>query len=292
MTDVAKAVARAIKRRRSASQAIAGWIYYALLPEAINREMAGQGLIGWVKMSIYDPLVRRCKGVRKTAISINIVPQQGAVMTLEFVETVTMAEAQAQIELETGIRIARHSLIVAEQPAASVVVRGADAALSPLLRSVSLALNALSVTKSCLVEEREILRAFGPRDYAMRVLQGAVAQLVHGEVPITIHVPSSPGGHTIMLDVPSTMTIADLTSLIQKRQEAAALDGGPAFSTGNRITMMVTPPRRSRKSTFDDLNQIGSPLSPIKVVGSNPSVKAPTKYPAKTSQRASLSSLN
>jgi len=88
------------------------------------------------------------------------------------------------------------------------------------------------------------------------------------------------------------MTIADLTSLIQKRQEAAALDGGPAFSTGNRITMMVTPPRRSRKSTFDDLNQIGSPLSPIKVVGSNPSVKAPTKYPAKTSQRASLSSLN
>lgn len=54
----------------------AGWIYYALLPEAINREMAGQGLIGWVKMSIYDPLVRRCKGVRKTAISINIVPQQ------------------------------------------------------------------------------------------------------------------------------------------------------------------------------------------------------------------------
>ena len=33
------------------------------------------------------------------------------------------------------------------------------------------------------------------------LVQGAVAQLVHGEVPITIHVPSSPGGHTIMLDV-------------------------------------------------------------------------------------------
>jgi len=61
--------------------------------------------------------------------------------------------------------------VATEQPAASVVVRGADAALSPLLRSVSLALNALSVTKSCLVEERETLRAFGPRDYAMRVLQ-------------------------------------------------------------------------------------------------------------------------
>jgi len=43
-------------------------------------------------------------------------------MTLEFAETVTMAEAQAQIELETGIRIARHSLIVAGTPPPSVTI--------------------------------------------------------------------------------------------------------------------------------------------------------------------------
>lgn len=47
-----------------------------LLPEAINREWKGQGVIGWAKTRVYEPLKRRCDGKRKTAVSINIVRLQ------------------------------------------------------------------------------------------------------------------------------------------------------------------------------------------------------------------------
>lgn len=54
----------------------AGWVNYMLLPEAINREWNGQGVIGWAKTRVYEPLKRRCDGKRKTAVSINIVRLQ------------------------------------------------------------------------------------------------------------------------------------------------------------------------------------------------------------------------
>ena len=47
-----------------------------LLPEAINREWNGQGVIGWAKTRVYEPLKRRCDGKRNTAVSINIVRLQ------------------------------------------------------------------------------------------------------------------------------------------------------------------------------------------------------------------------
>jgi hypothetical protein len=55
---------------------VAGWINYLLLPEVINREWNGQGLISWARSHVYAPLKRRCNGVRNTRVAVNIVPLQ------------------------------------------------------------------------------------------------------------------------------------------------------------------------------------------------------------------------
>ena len=55
---------------------IAGWVNYMLLPEAINREWNGEGLIRWATTRVYDPLKRRCKGSHKAGISIRVLRQQ------------------------------------------------------------------------------------------------------------------------------------------------------------------------------------------------------------------------
>ena len=54
----------------------AGWINYLLLPEVINREWNGQGMISWARSHVYAPLKRRCDGVRNTRVAVNIVPLQ------------------------------------------------------------------------------------------------------------------------------------------------------------------------------------------------------------------------
>ena len=53
-----------------------GWLNYLLLPEVINREWNGQGVIGWAKTRVYEPLKRRCDGKRKSSVSISVVPLQ------------------------------------------------------------------------------------------------------------------------------------------------------------------------------------------------------------------------
>lgn len=59
----------------------------------------------------------------------------------------------------------------AEQPAPSVVVRGADAALSRSLRSVSVAISTALAAKCRLAAEVEALKAFGTVQYGARVVQ-------------------------------------------------------------------------------------------------------------------------
>ena len=54
----------------------AGWVNYLLLPEVINREWNGQGLISWARLHVYAPIKRRCDGVRNTRITISVVPLQ------------------------------------------------------------------------------------------------------------------------------------------------------------------------------------------------------------------------
>ena len=49
-----------------------GWLNYLILPEALNKEWQGQGVISWAKTRVYEPLKRRCDGKRNTAIPIHI----------------------------------------------------------------------------------------------------------------------------------------------------------------------------------------------------------------------------
>ncbi len=58
-----------------------------------------------------------------------------------------------------------------ERAAPSVVVRGADFALSRSLRGMKLTLQAAAATKSAVDAEMEALQAFGTRQYAARALQ-------------------------------------------------------------------------------------------------------------------------
>ena len=59
----------------------------------------------------------------------------------------------------------------AERAPPSVVVRGADFALSRSLRGMKLTLQAAVATKSAVDAELEALQAFGTRQYAARALQ-------------------------------------------------------------------------------------------------------------------------
>jgi len=61
--------------------------------------------------------------------------------------------------------------VTAERAAPSVVVRGADFALSQSLRGMKLTLQAAAATKSAVDAELEALQAFGTRQYAARALQ-------------------------------------------------------------------------------------------------------------------------
>ena len=54
----------------------AGWVNYLLLPEVINREWNGQGLISWARVHVYAPIKRRCDGVRNTRVAVDVVPLQ------------------------------------------------------------------------------------------------------------------------------------------------------------------------------------------------------------------------
>jgi len=57
-------------------------VNYLLLPEVINREWNGQGLISWARLHVYGPIKRRCDGVRNTRVAVSIVPLQVKLLTM------------------------------------------------------------------------------------------------------------------------------------------------------------------------------------------------------------------
>ena len=64
--------------------------------------------------------------------------------------------------------------VCAERAPPSVVVRGADFALSRSLRGMRLTLQAAVATKSAVDAELEAIQAFGTRQYATRAVQVTV----------------------------------------------------------------------------------------------------------------------
>lgn len=84
--------------------------------------------------------------------------------------------------------------------------------------------------------------------------------------------PSVTGPTQMLIGVggsqPPDMAVADLAELIQERQAAAAQEGGAQLAPGERITLLITPPRRTGKA------------APAIQNGCSPSVRGSSACPA------------
>ncbi|KAK9836943.1 hypothetical protein WJX81_001633 [Elliptochloris bilobata] len=185
------------------------WINFVFLPEAVNRELYGRGVIGLVKSSHWYQQLQESQQLSLPAIGdavrVQIETLAGQVLAAEVDSSASLAAMRAGIERETGV--------LAEQQRLLILERNGPSALT-------------SVTNTLLRQSLGATRSLaGAAAWAATRLLGAQRPPNGFTIQVKTH-----GGQCLSLDVTGDMTLDELRVMLEDAARPAKAAAAAAES--------------------------------------------------------------
>ena len=104
--------ARSISSRELLREGFVDWVNFLFVPEAINREVRGRGVVSWFRLAILPHLQ---PPPPPHIAHVAVFLQQGRRDMIELSATATLSRLQDAVESQTGLLAERQRIIVAEE---------------------------------------------------------------------------------------------------------------------------------------------------------------------------------
>ncbi|KAK9824286.1 hypothetical protein WJX72_009186 [[Myrmecia] bisecta] len=162
---LAKHAARNWQARQPPHQTLLSWLEFVLLPEAINRELDGRGLVGWMQTMVRERLHELEQGEVLDTLTIQVELLSGKTLLLDADCETSLADGQSLVEQATAVPMHLQRWLISEKPLPSKLDKMTTSLLLGSLGGVKAARSMVQYSKGALSQ-----LVFGkPRSYCISV---------------------------------------------------------------------------------------------------------------------------
>ena len=214
LVSAIKSTATSFTSRERVRDTFLDWVNFMFLPEAVNREVRGRGLVSWTREYIMPHLQPLPPNIAQATVHL-LGERRGIV---ELSSTATISRLREAVERQTGLPVERQRIVMAQQPHQGAFQR-VFWTVARLVYAITLALVGFGLSTARWIAlgsesdhtiKLQLRTKSGSNQFNTSSGGGGGDNLMNGGSS-----PSKSGNKPIQLEVRKDMTLAQLQHMLQ-----------------------------------------------------------------------------